>query len=124
MAYADYEFYRDNFHGNMNEADFLKYSGTASDFIDSATFGRITQEIMNDTVISEKIKRACCACAEAAQKHEYGAGSGISQEKTGEHSVSYAQVSHSEYTKALYGIAKTYLGDIYADGLKLMYRGV
>ncbi len=120
MAYADYDFYVKQYHGNMNEADFLKFSESASDFIDSVTFGRITKL----AVIPEKIKRACCACAEAMHCTAGGSGTGIAQESVGEHSVSYVQLTQQEYSKALYSIVKTYLGNECCGGIKLMYRGV
>ena len=42
MAYADYEFYKTSFFGNVvPESDFNRFSERASDFIDMLTFDRL-----------------------------------------------------------------------------------
>lgn len=125
MIFADYSFYCDIYHGNMSEADFLRHSRAASDFIDSVTFGRITQELMNDENAAYKIHSACCACADIFHSHSQAAASAVTQEKVGDYSVSYAQQkSRNSRQSELYGVAKEYLHDILAGGVKLMYRGV
>lgn len=124
MIYADYSFYCDSYHGNMSEADFCKHCKSASDFIDCVTFGRITQELMNDESAAYKIRSACCICADIFYSHSQAAASAVTQEKVGDYSVSYAQQkSHNERKSELYGAAKEYLHDISAGGVKLMYRG-
>lgn len=123
--HADYEFYRDKYHGNMSESDFLRHGKSASDFIDSVTFGRITQELMENENAAYKIRSACCVCADIFYSHSQAAASAVTQEKVGDYSVSYAQQkSQSERKSELYSAAKEYLYDISADGVKLMYRGV
>lgn len=124
-VYADYSFYRDIHHGNMSEADYLKHGKSASDFIDSVTFGRITQELMEDENAAYKIRSACCVCADIFYNYSRAAASAVTQEKVGDYSVSYAQPkSRRTRQNELYGAAKEYLHDIYAGGVKLMYRGV
>ena len=124
IIYADYEFYLNTHHGDMSEADYLKHSKSASDFIDCVTFGRITQELMNDEDAAYKIRSACCACADIFHIHSQAAASAVTQEKVGDYSVSYAQQkSQNERKSELYGAAKEYLYDISAGGVKLMYRG-
>lgn len=123
MLYADYEFYRDTHHGSMTEADFTKHVKSASDFIDSVTFGRITQELMQDENAAYKIRSACCECADILKGHT-DRSSGITQEKVGDLTVSYAgQSSASSRRKELYGAVKSYLYGVYAGGVRLMYRG-
>ena len=124
MVYADYEFYCDVFHGDMSEAEFLKYSRAASDFIDCVTFGRITQELMSDEYAAYKIRSACCECADIFYSHSQAAASAVTQEKVGDYSVSYAQQkSRKSRQSELYSAAKEYLYDISAGDVKLMYRG-
>ena len=124
MLYADYSFYRYTYCGSMSEADFRKHCKSASDFIDSVTFGRITQELMTDEKAAYKIRSACCVCADIFYSHSQAAASAVTQEKVGDYSVSYAQQkSQSERRSELYGAAKEYLYDISAGGVKLMYRG-
>ena len=48
MAYADYKFYSEVFHGTMSEADFARFAEPASAYIDAATFDRITPELLAD----------------------------------------------------------------------------
>ena len=41
MAYADYEFYKTSFFGNVvPESDFMRFAERASDFIDTLTLDR------------------------------------------------------------------------------------
>lgn len=125
MLYADYSFYRDTYCGNMSEADFRKHCKSASDFIDGVTFGRITQELMQNENAAYKIRSACCVCADIFYSHSQAAASAVTQEKVGDYSVSYAQQkSRKSRQSELYSAAKEYLYDISCGGVKLMYRGV
>lgn len=125
MIYADYSFYRDTYCGSMSEADYRRHSRSASDFIDSVTFGRITQELMNDEKAAYKIRSACCVCADIYYNHSQAEKSAVTQEKIGDYSVSYAQQkSRKTRQSELYGAVKNYLYDVYSGGVKLMYRGV
>ena len=113
IIYADYEFYLNTYHGDMSEADFLKYSKSASDFIDCVTFGRITQELMEDEDAAYKIRTACCECADIYKRYSCCAKDGISQEKVGDYSVSYSQPKSDRTRKnELYGAVKELLHDI------------
>lgn len=124
MIYADYSFYHNTYCGNMSKADFLKHSRSASDFIESVTFGRITQELMKDENAAYKIRSACCVCADIFYSQSQIAASAVTQEKIGDYSVSYAQQkSRKSRQSELYGAVKDYLHDISAGGVKLMYRG-
>lgn len=118
MAYCDYPYYRDNFHGKMSEADFAFHAESASDYIDSVTFGRITADILADEILAKKIKRACCACADIYA--DVSVSSKIASETVGSHSVTYAAAGNSaESEKRLFSSVKMYLADT-----GLMYRGV
>lgn len=93
MAYADYEFYKTVYKGNLTAADFEHLSERASDIIDSRTefvinrcgFDNIPEEL------SERIQKACCAASEALKINENGGAK--SSEKVGDYSVSYASGS-------------------------------
>lgn len=93
MAYADFNFYKNIYKGNLSAADFDFFSERASDIIDSRTefmikrcgFDNIPEEL------SERIQKACCAVSEAMKINENGGAK--SSEKIGDYSVSYASGS-------------------------------
>ncbi len=65
MAYADYEFYKTSFFGNVvPESDFNRFSERASDFIDLLTFDRLTDGLPVDERQQKRIKKAVCAAAD------------------------------------------------------------
>lgn len=65
MAYADYEFYKTSFFGNVvPESDFMRFSERASDFIDLLTFDRLTDGLPGDERQQKRIKKAVCAAAD------------------------------------------------------------
>ena len=121
MSYCDYAFYRDEYHGTMSEADFLRNEGSASSFVDMVTFDRITDEVMADSVIADKVRRAVCAAADKRQEVYHG---DVIQETVGSTSRTYAQKSALEKEAAVYSEVQMYLGNVYFKGKKLMYRGV
>lgn len=85
--YADYSFYTGSYYGSkISEEQWNYYSEKASDFL-SASFD-------TDSVTSETLAKACCACAEVYYS-EYESSENISSEKVGDYSVTYsASVSH------------------------------
>lgn len=65
MAYADYEFYKTSFFGNVvPESDFNRFSERASDFIDTLTFDRLVDGLPGDERQQKRIKKAVCAAAD------------------------------------------------------------
>lgn len=65
MAYADYEFYKTSFFGNVvPESDFNRFSERASDFIDVLTFDRLVDGLPGDERQQKRIKKAVCAAAD------------------------------------------------------------
>lgn len=65
MAYADYEFYKTSFFGNVvPESDFNRFSERASDFIDVLTFDRLVSGLPGDERQQKRIKKAVCAAAD------------------------------------------------------------
>lgn len=65
MAYADYEFYKTSFFGNVvPESDFNRFSERASDFIDMLTFDRLVDGLPGDERQQKRIKKAVCAAVD------------------------------------------------------------
>lgn len=65
MAYADYEFYKTSFFGNVvPESDFMRFSERASDFIDLLTFDRLTDGLPGDERQQKRVKKAVCTAAD------------------------------------------------------------
>ena len=111
MAYADYEFYTKSFFGNVvPESDFIRIAERASDFLDTLTFGRLTDGLPTPEKYQKRIKKAVCAVAEIyyqldlAQNQALAAASGasaatdangtttgiITSKSSGSESISYA----------------------------------
>ena len=65
MAYANYEFYKTSFYGNVvPESDFMRCAEQASDFIDVLTFDRLADGLPADERQQKRIKKAVCSLAE------------------------------------------------------------
>lgn len=119
-VYADYQFYKDVFKGKLvPEEDFDHAAILATQYIDNITFGRITE---ND--IDDKVQLACCAAAEVYYQCDMSEAaleaSGKSAEKTGDYSVTYAKsdFSYSSRDKQLKSAVSVWL-----RGTGLLYRG-
>ncbi len=66
MAYTDYEFYKNEYHGDVvPETDFPKYADRASDRIDTITFDRLADGLPSDSRANKKVQKAVCSVAEA-----------------------------------------------------------
>lgn len=116
MAYANFEYYKNSFKGSIitDSTTFNSMSEKATDYINSATFGRISEA-------TDTIKRCCCALAETIlYKSDLDSGKVIESEKNGSYSVTYAKntSTDSAYQKRLKSICLKYLGNT-----GLMYRG-
>ena len=80
MAYADYEFYKTSFFGNVvPESDFMRMSERASDFIDSLTFDRLADGLPSDDRQQKRIKKAVCSLAELMYQIELAEKNAINQ---------------------------------------------
>lgn len=121
-AYADFEFYEDNFGGTaIASADFSTLAIRASFMIDFLTFDRAADviEANEDAEKIEAIKLATCAVAEAIQEINERAGT-IQSEKVGSYSVTYTPTP----TSSLSNDARMSLGaKRYLAKTGLMYRG-
>lgn len=65
MAYADLEFYKTSYFGNVvPDSDFPRMSERASDYIDIITFDRLADGLPENERQQNRIKKAVCAVAE------------------------------------------------------------
>lgn len=114
MAFADYSFYKETYHGAaLSEAEFLRLGVQAAAFIDDITFSKASL-----SPESEAVRLAECAVAERLFSGE--SREGIKSETVGRHSVTYRDggaAKSGEYT-GLYDAAARFLGP---SGL--LYRG-
>lgn len=152
MAYADFKFYGESYHGDvLTEANAEKWLERASDELDTLTFGRLTFAFPTHEAHAAKVKKAVCAIAEAlhyiemqqraasAQKAEDGTYRGaVASISSGRESISFASggnatgssvfaaaaASAEEQTSLLSSIAVKYLANIPdAYGVNLLYAG-
>lgn len=116
MMYADYVYYTEKFHGSLvPEKSFERNALQASQYIDNVTFGRIGSNV------TDAVKNACCALAEIYYSGTVSprAASGVTSEKVGNYSVSYAAAENvGTQQKRLKSAVKLWLGST-----GLLYRG-
>lgn len=119
MIYADYGYYREQFHGVLiPETEFEYNAARASEYIDWQTFDRITDEYMeNELTVALKIQSCCCALAES--EYSFSQRADISSEKNGSYSVTYSAKNISDHNAEKSRIISRYLGNT-----GLLYRGV
>ena len=149
MAYANAEFYKQKFFGEVLEDENIeRWLSLASDELDSITFGRLIESYPTVEIHAEKVQKAVCAIAEAlycidiqkkavlAQKGEDGEYHGtITSISSGRESISYSQNNNTsvyalaaanfgEQVKLIHNIAYKYLAYIPdANGINLLYAG-
>lgn len=152
MAYTDFTFYSDTFHGDtLTEDTADKWLDRASDELDVLTFERLTFAFPNVEAHSTKIQKAVCAIADAlclidiqqkavsAQLAADGTYRGaVTSISAGAESISYAvngAASASTYAAAaasveaqttlIHSIAVKYLANVPdSNGVNLLYAGV
>jgi hypothetical protein len=104
-AYADFEFYEDDFLGTAIAAvDFARLALRASAVIDQITFNRAAAVITADTdeTTITAIMMATCAVAETLSQEDGSSGRVVQSERIGSHSVTYAdaRTTHSARREA------------------------
>lgn len=109
MAYADYGFYKNVYRGTLSEAEFVRLSERASDYIDSRT-DYILKKAGIPEELSERVKKACCALADTLKISERG-GAKVS-ETVGNYSVSYAAGAQRSDAQKLDDTIQLYLADL------------
>lgn len=124
MAYVDYTFYIDDYHGTaVAAADFEKLAEEASAVIDYLTFDRAEPIITANTETSliDKIKRAVCAVMDTTQEIVMSGGTGIVSEAVASYKITYAQSSEK---LALRNVRYIRAAKIYLGSSGLLYTGV
>ena len=91
MVYADFEYYRDVYHGSaIDEGAFPALAREASLFIDQLTYNRLNQ----GWTVTGAVKMATCAVADIIQEHKdvrkaAKTAAGVKSESVGSWSVAY-----------------------------------
>ena len=152
MAYTDYSFYTETYHGDVLTADNAgKWLDRASDEIDHITFLRLADAFPTVEAHAIRVKKAVCAVADAlfqvdeqrkavsAQAQEDGTYRGaITSVSSGRESISYAvtgasgasafaaaAASTQAYNALIADIAAKYIANVPdADRTNLLYAGV
>lgn len=135
MAYADFPYYCDFFKGTLikDENAFRTFAERSSEFIDTVTFDRLSdEELLNR--YKNKIQKCTCALSEllfkknSADRMLNSENMPETSETIGAYSVEFANpydyiqemsMSDSDFRKILRGTALQYLGNT-----GLMFRGV
>lgn len=145
MAYADYEFYKNEYYGNtIAESDFPKWADKASRKIDVYTFRRLLSAYPVDEYTDRQIKLCVCDLAQkimetdkylkASALNEEGHASVVKSVSAGSESITYATgetvyasvIKDEQSRKAFYQSTVTeYLSGLTdANGICLLYAGV
>ncbi len=145
MAYADYEFYKNEYFGDtIAESDFPKWADRASRQIDVFTFRRLLSAYPEDEYTDKQIKLCMCELAEkmmetdkylkASALNEEGHAATVKSVSAGSESITYttgetvyASVIKDERSRtAFYRVTLTeYLNGLKdANGICLLYVGV
>ncbi len=143
--YADYEFYKNTYKGNkISPEEFENLAERASDFLDYITRGRLENGVPSAEKDAVKIRKACCAVADAyksisaAEQSAQGmtgiAGAGaIKSISSGGESLSFGDSAVSlalskgrpGINNYLFNEAKTYLSGVTDDrGTAYLYWGL
>ncbi len=151
MAYADFDFYKNKFFGDVLMVDNAeKWLSVASDELDIYTWGRLEFAFPENELHVLKIKKAACAIAEAlynieiqrkaliAKQDDNGTYHGVvASVSSGRESISYVSnsasdsiyvacaASEDEKLKYIGNIVAHYLANIPdSNGTNLLYAGV
>ena len=91
MVTVDYNYYKDEFHGNLSEDDFNRLVNLGYTAVDNFTFGRfqnLTEDDVDEFTLM-KIKSCVCAVCDRLESDSIGVGL-KSSESVGSWSVNYA----------------------------------
>lgn len=113
MVYADFEYYRDMYHGSAIDEDaFPALAREASLFIDQLTYNRLNQGWQ----VTDAVKLAMCAVVDVIQEHKdvrkaVKTAAGVKSESVGSWSVAYQDPSviHEALNSAMSDAAANYL---------------
>lgn len=112
--YADYDYYRNTYHGKLTEEEYTPLAEFAGAYIDSKTDFLFEKEGMpsEETSLGRRLKT--CACALADEKHSIKTGAALSKtsEKVGNFSVTYAAAYAKSDDERLNEVFELYLPDV------------
>lgn len=117
--YADYAYYKDSFGGTLAAEEFNRYARKAERFLNYVIMREIPE-------VTEQVKNAVCAAAEAVAEIREGVANipqGIKSESTDGYNVTYKDYNAEELAerekRAMYKAIKQEL-----SGTGLLYQGV
>lgn len=100
MAYADYEFYKNEYLGcAISDSEFARLAMRASEYIDAYANPQQASP--------EQLRKACCAVAEVMQSIEHGGE--VASQTVGKWSRTYARVARSDADRLMEAM-KLHLG--------------
>ena len=113
---ADYEFYRENYYGDLLTAEnFPKYASRADAHLDELTMGKYASDCLEPFEI-EAVKKAECAIADLCLNLEQAelqsdAAWKVEGEKVGNHSVTYRNYAEiaKQTERQIHEVAVRYL---------------
>ena len=101
--YADFVFYKNEYHGAMGQADYDRLSHEAAAHVDTLTFGRAAAATEQHAFA---VKNACCAVADVLLSRESGAE--VASETLGKWSRTFATTPRTT-AQRIYEAAARYL---------------
>lgn len=109
--YADYNYYKNEYKGTMDNSSFDSYSIQASLKIKNSTGNRASSDI-------EEVKECMCVLTDTIYKNSNDSAT-LSSEKVDNYTRNYVVKSEEDKKKEYYSIIEEYLGK-----LGLLYGGV
>lgn len=110
-------YYLNTYKGQLSEKEFQKLLGKANMIIKKYTFNRVDEE----STLSE-VKNCICEIVDylyIVEKNE-----GKTSEKVGNWSITYKNSDNAEINSKIKNILSIYLGNVYVDGVNVLYRGL
>lgn len=101
-VYADYDFYKDEYKGLLEESLFDSYSVEATLIIRNATQNKATSNV-------EEVKLCMCKLVDTMNKNSK-LNSEISSEKVDDYSRTFVNRTQTDINKEYYNIVSQYLG--------------
>ena len=109
MAYVNYEYYRDTFHGTLSENEFNRYVIIAQSYVDNYTNYSIVFDELDE---NEKERVMNCLCEVVDGVNGYYATKGISSEHIGDLSVSYISQTTSGVNASINDVIDRWLNGL------------
>lgn len=114
MAYADYIFYKNTYKGKLSGEDFDILSERATELIDGYTDHFIARHGEIESLSADlalRVKKCCCALAEAMNLSKNGSSGAVTSEKVGDYSVTYSSTTVT-FGKRIESILFNYIPDL------------